>query len=222
MTSAPEILANRCCVLLDFDGPVCAVFGGPGARIIGAQLSAFLTRIGVRVPDALFGTSDPFALLRLAATVSDNAAEKADAEFRSLETAAVLTAPQTEGAVDVLRALTETGRSVAIVSNNSEQAIRVYLDRHKIGRFVAAIAGRTSPNVALLKPSPHLLHEAMNALAATPDDSVMVGDSASDIDAARAAGVAVIAFANKPTKRQDLALLQPDAIVSRMHDLLPN
>ena len=47
----------------------------------------------------------------------------------------------------------------------------------------------------------------------------MVGDSASDIEAARAARVAIIAFANKPAKRKFLAALNPDAIIDQMMDL---
>ena len=47
----------------------------------------------------------------------------------------------------------------------------------------------------------------------------MIGDSPSDIQAARQAAAAAIAFANKPTKRDRLAALHPDATVDRMADL---
>lgn len=219
MTSARDVLAGRRCVLLDFDGPVCAVFGGSGPRAIGEQLATFLDTIGVRVPEALAGTSDPFALLRLAATINADVARKTDTQFRRLETAAVKTATETDGTAETLRSLTDEGRSVAIVSNNSAQAIRAYLDGHDLSRFVSHVAGRTGPDVTLLKPNPHLLHAAMQAVGASPIQSVMVGDSPSDMEAARRAGAAAIGFANRPHKRVRLAACHPDAIIERMKDL---
>lgn len=220
MKSAREVLADRSFVMLDFDGPVCAVFDGPGARAVATELSTFLGTVGVRIPPALAETSDPFALLRLASTVSPGAARRADTEFRKLEISAIATAPATDGVADVLRSLTDEGRTVAIVSNNSTPAVKAYMDGHELSPFISAIAGRSSPDVGLLKPSPHLLYEAMHAVSASPGNSVMIGDSASDIEAARAAGVAVIAFANKPAKRQHLAAFRPDAIIDHLMDLV--
>jgi phosphoglycolate phosphatase len=52
----------------------------------------------------------------------------------------------------------------------------------------------------LLKPSPHLVSRALDALGANADEAVLVGDSTSDIDAARHAGVRTIGYANKPGK----------------------
>ncbi len=47
------------------------------------------------------------------------------------------------------------------------------------------------------------------------------GDAVTDIEATRAAGVAVITYANKPSKREPFERLEPDAITDRMSDLAP-
>ena len=53
----------------------------------------------------------------------------------------------------------------------------------------------------------------------TPDACVLIGDSTTDILAARAAGTAVIAYANKHHKRDSFAAYRPDAIIDSITDL---
>jgi phosphoglycolate phosphatase-like HAD superfamily hydrolase len=48
----------------------------------------------------------------------------------------------------------------------------------------------------------------------------MIGDSLTDIDAARAAGSPGIAYANKPGKWERFAPQQPVAIIGNMTELL--
>jgi beta-phosphoglucomutase-like phosphatase (HAD superfamily) len=94
---------------------------------------------------------------------------------------------------------------VAIVSNNSSAAITAYLAAHDI--TVDAVMGRTSPNPSLLKPSPHLVAEAMRTLDADPDPDtyVLIGDSVSDVIAAREAGIRSIGYANANGKHRALS-----------------
>jgi phosphoglycolate phosphatase len=94
---------------------------------------------------------------------------------------------------------------VAIVSNNSSDAIAAYLAAHDID--VDAVMGRTSPDPSLLKPSPHLVGEAMRALHSNPDPDayVLVGDSVSDVVAARDARICSIGYANADWKRRALS-----------------
>jgi hypothetical protein len=67
------------------------------------------------------------------------------------------------------------------------------------------VIGRTSADPALLKPSPHLVTHALDAFGAATDESILIGDSTSDIAAGREAGIARIGYANKPGKRHRLA-----------------
>ena len=61
--------------------------------------------------------------------------------------------------------------------------------------------------------------QALQALKVAPDAAVLVGDSATDVAAARAAGVACVGYANKPGKAERLAAAGADAIVTDMTDL---
>lgn len=68
-----------------------------------------------------------------------------------------------------------------------------------------------------MKPNPGPVLDAVRALGVAPGSCVLVGDSLSDIEAARAAGVAAIGFANRPWKVD--AFATADAVVTTMGDI---
>ncbi|MGD9736008.1 MAG: haloacid dehalogenase, partial [Solirubrobacterales bacterium] len=74
--------------------------------------------------------TDPFDVLRCAATLSPTAAERTHERLTAAELAAVPTARPTPGADDLIRAWRDNGRQVAAVSNNSQAAVTAYLARH--------------------------------------------------------------------------------------------
>ncbi|WP_214368213.1 HAD family hydrolase [Pseudonocardia sp. H11422] len=208
-----ELLASRRHVLLDFDGPVCAVFGGMPAHTVSERMAEQLRGHGIPVSDDQAATDDPFELLHLAATFDSEAARHAEAALRGLEVKAVDSAPMTAGLVPMLRALTATGHTVTIVSNNSDAAVRAFMTAHGLDAYTRGAVARTEPDPRLLKPAPHLVSTAVSQLAADPRDCVLVGDSTTDIQAAHAAGTAAIGYANKAGKRSRLTAVQPEAIV---------
>ncbi|MQA07702.1 MAG: HAD-IA family hydrolase [Pseudonocardiaceae bacterium] len=171
---------------------------------------------GIDAPE----TNEPFELLNYVAQEGLSAASAVEAELAQLEIEAVSTATPTSGATEVLRYFADAGRRVVVVSNNSASAIDVYLRKHALGSYVAGVSARTKPDPGLLKPNPHLLHDAVALLRAEPSTCVMVGDSLTDIDAARAAGCPAIGYANKPGKRERFAVVEPTAIIDHMTDLL--
>ncbi len=87
--------------------------------------------------------------------------------------------------------------------------------------LVTTISSRAAGTAAHLKPEPYLLHQAINALHADPADCTMIGDSPSDIEAARRAGTTAVALANKPDKHAALGALHPDALITSMPEVLP-
>ena len=54
-------------------------------------------------------------------------------------------------------------------------------------------------------PNPALVTRALVALGGNPDESLLVGDSVSDIHAAMNAGVCAVGLANRPYKGEQLA-----------------
>ncbi|SFS47051.1 HAD family hydrolase [Saccharopolyspora flava] len=216
MTQAAEILDRSRVVLLDFDGPICAVFGGLSNQDVAVELRALFPE---PLPEGIEQSPDPFDVLEYATQFGDLATQ-VEERLRQLEVRAVSVAPATPGAADVLEALRRRGVSVVIVSNNSEAAVRAYLHANGLEAHTQGVSARTSGELAELKPSPFLLQQAITNIKADAAECVMIGDSATDIQAAHAAGTAVIAYANKPGKRDRFTPHKPSAIIEHMTDLL--
>ncbi len=216
MTEAAEILRKCPHVLLDFDGPMCAVFGHLSNHTVADKLRALLPGA---IPTSITATNDPFEVLRYATTRSADIQEQVESELRRLEVAAVVDAPDTPGASETLHTFAKTGHTVSIVSNNSTSAVTTYLQAQELTECVDTISAREPARPLLLKPHPHLLQAAMTTLDTPPTSCVMVGDSVSDIQAAYRAGTAVIALANKPGKRERFEPHHPGVIIDDMWEL---
>jgi HAD superfamily hydrolase (TIGR01509 family) len=176
--------------------------GEDPARDVARELVGALRDDGRSVPDPIERLSDPFDVLRFAGTLGRGAAERTEARLRTAELAAARTAAPTPHAAELVQTWRSAGRRVAAVSNNSRAAVTAYLIEH--GPKLDVIIGRTSPDPTLLKPSPHLVIRALNALGAAPEDAVFLGDSSSDIVAGMEAGIVTIGYASKPGKHQRL------------------
>ncbi|HEX5114074.1 MAG TPA: HAD-IA family hydrolase [Pseudonocardiaceae bacterium] len=212
-----HILGQADALFLDFDGPVCDLFAGLPASAVVDQLCVVLADGGYGdPPPEIEKSSDPFDVLKYAATLGETEADYVNAAFTALETEAVATARPTRGAHDLVRNWSSTGRQLAIVSNNSKAAVEAYLVLHDLGRFVAYVSARQWADSRLLKPSPHLLNDALRTLHFVASNAVFIGDSVSDIEAARAVGVMSIGYASKAAKIESLSVAGPAAVTTTM------
>ncbi|MEU0793838.1 HAD-IA family hydrolase [Amycolatopsis sp. NPDC005961] len=216
-----EILNEASALLLDFDGPVCSVFAGIPASTVADQLRGVLADGGYTdLPKAVADSADPFDVLKYAASLGEDESRYVEAAFAAHEVEAIASATPTTGAHELIEAWHESNRPLAIVSNNGEPAISAYLDLHNLRTSINFVSARTRTNVAQLKPSPHLLDQAVAALDITPGRSVFIGDSTSDIEAAQAAGIRSIGYANKPGKRSSFGSVGADAIIHALTGLM--
>ncbi|MFI5756557.1 HAD family hydrolase [Streptomyces sp. NPDC051569] len=204
-------------VLLDFDGPVCSVFAGLPAPDVARQLyGALLPVLTVDAPADWAAETDPLALLRHVADMRPDLAATADETLTRLEVEAVALAERTVGGEAVIRACAESGRSVWIISNNSGDAIRAYLDDHGLSGDIAGVFGRVPGDPTSMKPNPRLLLDALSAASTAPASCVFVGDAARDVQAGRAVEVATIGYANKPGKEAKLVAAGAVAVTDSM------
>jgi phosphoglycolate phosphatase len=215
-----QIIARARCLLLDFDGPICDIYAGLTDITVADHLRKILTGAGVTIPGDIAATPDPLAVFTYSATISAELAAHVETEMTAQEFAAVPGARPNAYVHEVMDACQESGRTVAVVSNNSDQAVRAYLQRHSLDTRVTLIAARTSPDPALLKPSPHLIQLAINELDTSPAECLLVGDSAADIQAAQLAAVDVIGYANRPGKHDTFTTAGATAVVSSLADLV--
>jgi phosphoglycolate phosphatase len=121
--------------------------------------------------------------------------------------------PGLESALDELAS---QGCSFAVCTNKLESLSRLLLDALGLASRFAAICGQDT--FGIQKPDPEILRRTVARAGGDIGCAVMVGDSASDIDVARAAGVPVIAVAFGYTEIP-VSTLGPDRIIGHFNDL---
>lgn len=116
----------------------------------------------------------------------------------------------------VLDILVEQGAKLALCTNKREHLSRQLLgELGLLDRFQCIVGRDTLP---VYKPDPRHLTEAIARAGGDVAQAVMVGDSKTDIDTARAAGVPVIgvSFGYTETPMRDL---NPDRMIEHYDDL---
>jgi HAD superfamily hydrolase (TIGR01509 family) len=216
--SAADLVRRASAVLLDFDGPICKLFAEVRSADVAADLRRYLEQRGAPFLDD--GIDDPLAVLRMSAVADADILADLHAQLMHAEIRAASTAIPSPAADAVIGGIARSGRKVAVVSNNSAQAVRAYLTMNQLEGYVSAIAARTSSDPTLMKPNPHLLEAALFDLDVPAAAAVFIGDSVTDVEAAIAAGVAPIGYANKPGKSERLIAAGAVAVVDSMTAVL--
>ncbi|MDI1464303.1 HAD family hydrolase [Catellatospora sp. KI3] len=212
-----DLLAPNRRLLLDFDGPVCSVFAGYTAPAIASELVELVRRTPLNVSKSLEEESDPLEVLRWVGTNgSPSAVCIVEEALCAAELRAVESAEATPFAREVIITAFELGLRVAIVSNNSAAAINAYLEQHQLADYILMIVGRAYAEPDLMKPNPAPILRAVHSFGVGPADCVLIGDSMTDIQGARAAGVPVIGYANRPHKVAPFTAAGTDVVVTSM------
>ena len=106
---------------------------------------------------------------------------------------------------------------IACVTNKAEQFTHKLLrDLGLFERFALIVSGDTLPEK---KPHPLPLLYAAEQLGVAAADSLMLGDSKSDVKAARAAGFKVIAVSYGYNHGEDIRDYQPNAVIDSFQEL---
>lgn len=215
-----RLLGRVGAVLLDFDGPVCSIFAGYPAPQVAGELVDVLRRRGVDVPPDLASEPDPLEVLRrTGATGNHDTTRAVEDALCAAERRAVETAEPTPYGREVIVAARQAGMPVVAVSNNSAGAVTAYLVAHRLAEYVSPVVGRAYADPDRMKPNPEPILRAVRDLGETPARCVLIGDSLSDIEGARAAGVAVIGYANRPSKVDAFRLAGASAVVTSMGEI---
>jgi phosphoglycolate phosphatase len=117
-----------------------------------------------------------------------------------------------------LAQLAERGVAMAVCTNKPTVFSKKILDFLELSRYFRAIVG---PDMAgARKPEAQHLLFTLEAVQATPEETLFVGDMPIDVRAARNSGVAVAVVATGSSTRQQLADAHPDHFLERFADLV--
>lgn len=120
------------------------------------------------------------------------------------------------GAMEAVQTLRAHGYGVGICTNKPEGLAQTLLERLGVrDEFASLIGADTLP---VRKPDPEPLYEAARRAGGVPDKCVLIGDSDTDRNTAKAAGVPCVLVTFGPSGA-DMAALQPEALLDQYADL---
>jgi len=120
------------------------------------------------------------------------------------------------GAEAALSRLGEAGYLLAVCTNKYESLSKKLLEALGQSSRFAAICGQDT--FAWRKPDPRHLLETIAQAGGDPEQAVMIGDSRTDIDTAKAAGIPVVAVDFGYTDRH-VRTFEPSRIISHFDEL---
>ncbi|MFC8519846.1 HAD family hydrolase [Streptomyces sp. NPDC057257] len=203
-----ELITNARFVLFDFDGPICRLFAGHTAEEVAKELVDWLARQGLRglLTEEEQSHPDPMVVLYAVNRRHPNSDLVAELEERltQQELKAVTSAMPTAYADPLIRTWSAVGSRLAIATNNSPRTVTGYLFQRGLADcFTPHVYGRTN-ELNLLKPNPHTLNRALNAMGAAPSAALMIGDAPTDYRAAEEAGIPFLGYARNEYKAKQL------------------
>ncbi|WP_297774741.1 HAD-IIIA family hydrolase [uncultured Roseovarius sp.] len=122
------------------------------------------------------------------------------------------------GAMAAVERLSDEGYRVAICTNKPERLARLLLERLGVLDVFQALTG--ADTLAVRKPDPEHLRETVRRAGGDPARALMVGDTVTDHDTARAAGVPSVLVGFGPGGAM-VADLRPEAVLGH-YDELPD
>lgn len=113
--------------------------------------------------------------------------------------------------------LKDSGIAVALATSSDWVAVeKVFNNLNLDETFDATVTGEETPNK---KPSPDSLFIAADKLGVLPEECLYIGDTQTDIEAARAAGMKVVAIANDDKDHE--LLIKADLVIDSFSELNP-
>ncbi|MFF4214322.1 HAD family hydrolase [Streptomyces sp. NPDC001796] len=211
-------------VLFDFDGPICRLFARHAAEHVASQLVEWLESRGLRglLTEEERVHPDPHYVLEAIHRRHPQSDLVTELEERltQQELKAAASAMPTPYADPLIRTWSTVGGQLAIATNNSARVAADYLATRGLAScFAPYVFGRTV-DLDLLKPHPHCLNQALNAMGADRSLSLMIGDAPSDFFAAQDAGVEFLGYARNEDKEKSLRNAGADIVVHSLEPLL--
>ncbi len=123
-----------------------------------------------------------------------------------------------DGAREVLEVLFSRGILLGVASNKFGKFSRLALDHLKVSSYFRSVIG--AGDVPRNKPFPDMIHAVLREMALPPKDVVFVGDTLTDIETGREAGVDVYAIPTGFHTKRELAQERPKRILSSLQELV--
>ena len=122
------------------------------------------------------------------------------------------------GAKKTLETLAHRGIQMACVSNKAWFFCKEQLEHVGLLPYIRAVFGHRQGYAP--KPAPEMLFAAIESLQVKPEEVVMVGDTTTDLLAARNASIPVWIIKGKYSRHDEIMKLNPDRYLEKLEDIL--
>ena len=122
------------------------------------------------------------------------------------------------GVKDFLHTVKKKGIHVALVSNVGGKSLFKALKKLGLEDFFEVALSRN--DVLNLKPSPDGINVALERIGASRDNSIFLGDSLDDVNAARNAGLRVMVISEGENLKEEILAAKPDYVIQGYEELL--
>ncbi len=141
----------------------------------------------------------------------------AEADRRWLDYFAEETVELIDGAAEVIAGLASRGIATSVVTSGSRERVVREIDAHGLAnQLLHPVFGTDVHNK---KPHPEALLLCLDRLSIKPEEAVYVGDSAEDIEMARAAGVYSVAVPGPYPNHDSLHAAKADMTLSSLREV---
>ncbi len=162
--------------------PLLMAFGIDGEKLNPTGLMAVGSRRENEIAAAAYIAETGRGWLESLA-IAHNAFEESDRYLKD----AINTSPLFAGSLEVLKLLSDAGLKLGILSAATTASVQAFVKRHQLEPYIQLQQGvDEGPS----KPDPALFLQACQTLGVAPASTLMVGDSAGDIEMAQRAGAA--------------------------------
>jgi 2-hydroxy-3-keto-5-methylthiopentenyl-1-phosphate phosphatase len=124
-----------------------------------------------------------------------------------------------DGAKEALKTLHSQGILLGVASNKFGRFSRGALVHLGVSDYFKSVMG--AGDVPRNKPFPDMIHAALEEINLPPEDVVFVGDTLTDIDAGKEAGVDVYALPTGFHSKMELSQKKPRRILKSLGELVP-
>ena len=105
-----------------------------------------------------------------------------------------------------------------LVSNVGGKTLTKALSKLSLAEFFDVALSRN--DVLDLKPNPDVLNLAIERLGISKENSIFMGDSLDDVNAARNAGIRIMIITDGENVKEDILAAKPDQVIQSYAELL--
>jgi phosphoglycolate phosphatase len=203
-------------IVWDWDGTLADSTGMIASALIKAAEQVGLPKLELQKARHVIGLGLRESIQTLFGDISHEQAQALAKQYTINYYASEQEVPLFEGAVTLIAELTKRGYKQAVATGKGRRGLNLALERSSVAKYF--LATRTVDE-CFSKPHPQMLDELMDLLVATPERTLMIGDSTYDLQMAQNAGVQSLAVTFGAHTSEQLLALNPKGIFNTFSEL---